>query len=86
MKRRIVAEALSERNALGKCAACQSTPQWLLPTIEGTDDLEVMAMVAPRDISLGFNFAPLICTNCGATRLFHLETLMKSTGGSNGAE
>ncbi len=85
MKRQAVADAISAARVKRECSSCGAVSQWLLPSIAGTDDLEVMSMVAPRDASLGFNFAPLICIKCGATQLFHIETLMKSHGGEHDA-
>lgn len=77
MKRQAVFDALATAINLNICSVCNTPAKWLLPSIDDTDELEIMAMVAPSDITRGFQFAPLICLNCGATQLFHLDSLMK---------
>ena len=80
MKRQNIADALERAQISNECPACKKQSNLLLPTIGETDDVEMMAMVAPRDIMIGFHFAPLICRNCGATQFFHVNTLLDIHG------
>lgn len=72
-----VVEAISDKDITFECEACRKTAGWLLPSKPNLPgSLQVMTMIDIDDSSQGFVFAPLICTNCGHTRLFLLNTLV----------
>lgn len=77
--RQQVIDKLGEKGAMMPCEAC-GTQQWILPHAEGQVNSTpvILNMLLGAGISQTVSFVPTICVNCGHTRLFNIEHLMKA--------
>ena len=76
--RKTIISALVAKPVTQKCPTCLTESPWLVPgKADNPDQAEMMMTVSPDSITTGFVFVPMICSNCGYTRLIHHETLMK---------
>lgn len=81
--RQQVLDAMDRKGFEGRCEACgREGQQWTLPIDEETDHVQGASMVqgfhaGPPPTIETLTFAVLVCTNCGYTRHYILEYLMR---------
>jgi hypothetical protein len=74
-----VIAAITQKGLESRCESCGKSPtEWTLPG----DDVAVQASLVLTDTGEGQGLSvlpsvPLICNNCGHTRIYNLEYLMK---------
>lgn len=73
--RTAIANKIAEKSALNPCEAC-GNPKWLVPHADQPDDGMMVSMLLGPGLGPTLRFTPAICTNCGHTRIFHVDTLM----------